>query len=144
MHSATIKGHLKMSAELDTLKELTGKFELIVAQLIVDIALCFPELETNLAQISAMPTETLIDYFCAQALPVAARIMLKDERLFYEGARPTMFLPGISFTAMWIDKGIGVTTQEQLWEYLSILVELVTTAGKVAPDKEYETETIEN
>ena len=104
--------------------EISQEFKNLIKDFINDISITFPEYKNQLETYDLENNEDLQKLFdyCSKIYPERFfDILYKNEEMFNDPSRNTMFLPNIEFKVIW-NENISNNTRQTIWKYLQLIL----------------------
>ncbi|OUU30811.1 MAG: hypothetical protein CBB97_00745 [Candidatus Endolissoclinum sp. TMED37] len=104
--------------------EISQEFKNLIKDFINDISITFPEYKNQLETYDLENNEDLQKLFdyCSKIYPERFfDILYKNEEMFNDPSRNTMFLPNIEFKVIW-NENISHNTRQTIWKYLQLIL----------------------
>jgi len=104
--------------------EISQEFKNLIKDFINDISITFPEYKNQLETYDLENNEDLQKLFdyCSKIYPERFfDILYKNEEMFNDLSRNTMFLPNIEFKVIW-NENISNNTRQTIWKYLQLIL----------------------
>ena len=104
--------------------EISEEFKNLIKDFINDILITFPEYKNELEIYNLENNEDIEKLFnyCSKVYPERFfDILYKNEEMFQDLSRNTMFLPNIDFKVIW-NENISDNTRQTIWKYLQLIL----------------------